>query len=458
MMKKSNLLFWFILVCFGVKAQEFEFTTPVALPGYINEDSEEMMPLVSPDGKFLYFSRVYNEKNKGGEYAGDDIWLSEITDDTIYGAPRNHFPHLNNKDNNVVVGFSEKTDTLYLLNIYGEHHEMLPGVSCAIHEDGKHNWNDPIVWDDNIEFEGDNYMVYIHTTGDVMFLSMQGSAALGKEDLYVAVLEQNGEWSVPLHLGDNINSPGFEISPFLNKSKDTLYFSSDGHGGLGDADIYYSVRQDSTWCNWSDPVNLGEPINSHFYDAFLSIAPNGIHYFVSNRGEHDLSDIYRTRRVYPLKIDSSLLVNDSSLSVTVADSSIINEEVTSEAVVVPVLAKKKLPAVRAIYYKYNGRDVKWVSQHEKIILSQVTEILKGDLDLKVSLIGFASDEGSEGYNQFLSEDRSKSVLYYLVEHGILIDRMTSKGYGEHFPTGDNKTPGGRSKNRRVEIHFFYEKE
>tara|TARA_B100000809_G_scaffold257759_1_gene299914 strand:- start:180 stop:1526 length:1347 start_codon:yes stop_codon:yes gene_type:complete len=446
-MKRNNLLLLLILVCLGASAQDLEFTTPVALPSFINESSEEMAPLVSPDGHYLYFARAYSENNKGGEYAGDDIWVSEITNDTVYALPKNNFPHLNNKDNNVVVGFSEHTDTLYLLNIYGEHHEMLPGVSCATHIDGKHNWNDPIVWDDKIKFEGDNYMVYIHTTGDIMFLSMDGKDALGKEDLYVSTLDKNGGWSEPLHLGENVNSTGFEISPFLSESKDTLYFSSDGHGGLGDADIYYSVREDSSWVNWSDPVNIGAPINSQFYDAFLSIAPNGVHYFVSNRGKHDLSDIYRSRRIYPV-IDSSLFVSDSSLLLTLEETIVT----TKTIIAVPV---KKIPDVRAIYYKYNGRNVKWVSAHEHVILSQVTEILKKDIDLNVKLVGFASDEGSEAYNQILSEDRAESVKEYLVQHGVDSHRLQSKGFGEHFPTGDNKTPGGRSKNRRVEIHFFY---
>lgn len=446
-MKKINLLFCLVLVYVNLNAQELEFTTPVALPDFINESSEEMVPLVSPDGHYLYFARAYSMKNKGGEYAGNDIWLAEIINDTTYGDPKNNFPHLNNKDNNVVIGFSEETDTLYLMNIYGDHNTMLPGVSYAVHGQGKHNWNDPMVWDDKIKFDGDNYMVYVHTTADVMFMSMEGPEAVGKEDLYVATLGEDGEWSEPLHLGDNVNSVGFEVSPFLSKTKDTLYFSSDGHGGLGDADIYYTIRLDSSWNNWSDPVNIGAPINSQFYDAFLSIAPNGIHYFVSNRGEQDLSDIYRARRVF-MPIDSSLLVADSSMSVTV-DGIIATTET-----IVPV-HQKKVPDVRAIYYKYNGRNIQWVTENEKVILAQIAQILKEDTLLNVQLIGFASNEGSEAYNQLLSEDRAKSAKGYMVRNGIDGSRFTSKGYGEHFPVGDNKTPGGRSKNRRVEFHFFY---
>lgn len=448
-MKKINLLVWFTF--FGMLAsaqhQEIEFEKPVALPAHINEASEEMIPLVSPDGKYLYFARVYNEKNKGGEYSGDDIWVSEIVSDTIYEPAKNNFPHLNNKNNNVVIGFSESTDTLYLLNIYGARNEMLPGVSYATHTEGKHHWNDPVVFDDKIKFDGDNYMAYVHTSGDIMFLSMEGHSSLGREDLYVALLGDNGEWSEPIHLGDEVNSEGFEISPFLNASKDTLYYSSDGLGGLGDADIYFTVRLDSTWKNWSAPVNVGAPVNSHFYDAFLSIAPNGIHYFVSNRGEQDLSDIYRSRRIYH-PIDSSLLVSDSSMSVTVDETAVTLETI----IPVPV---KKVPDVRAIYYKYNGRNIKWVSNHEKVILAQILEILKEDPELKIELVGFASSEGTDTYNQKLSEDRAKSAMSYMKDAGIDQSRMTSKGFGEHFPVGDNKTPGGRSKNRRVEFHFYY---
>lgn len=453
-MKKISLLFWVVLLGNLLYGQELLFSEAVALPESINEASEEMMPLVSPDGKYLYFSRVYSEKNHGGEYAGDDIWVSSITNDTVYGKPNNHFSQLNNKNNNVVIGFSQNTDTLFLLNIYGVKQEMLPGLSFATHEEGKHKWLDPEVFDDKIKFKGDNYAAYVHNSKKAVALSMEGEGTVGGEDLYLTLLDERGEWGDPIHLGENVNSAGKEISPFLNETMDTLFFSSDGLGGLGDFDIYFTVRLDSTFTIWSDPLNVGAPINSQFYDAYFSLGLNNMCYFTSNRGEKDLSDLYRSKYQYiPAPPLDDTLVSDS-LATDSLNSDSLGQGETSIAAVVSV--EKKVPDVRAIYYKYNGRNVKWVSKHEKVVLSQIIEILKSDTTLKVELIGFASNEGTEVYNQLLSEDRAKSILNFLVESGIARERFSSKGFGEHFPVGDNKTPGGRSKNRRVEFHFSYE--
>ena len=97
-------------------------------------------------------------------------------------------------------------------------------------------------------------------------------------------------------MGNVLNTAGFEISPFLNKTQDTLFFSSNGLGGQGDADIFYSVKQGS-WTSWSKPVNLGSRINSPKFDAYFIYSGNHL-YWSSNR-ESELSDIYMAMIVTP---------------------------------------------------------------------------------------------------------------------------------------------------------------
>jgi hypothetical protein len=106
----------------------------------------------------------------------------------------------------------------------------------------------------------------------------------------------SGSWSKPKNLGSAVNTSGFEISPFLSQDKKRLYFSSNGHKGLGDADIFYCDRLYNSWDTWSTPRNLGEKLNSKNFDAYFAVYGDSLAYFSSNRnGKY--SDVYRVRVV-----------------------------------------------------------------------------------------------------------------------------------------------------------------
>jgi hypothetical protein len=98
-------------------------------------------------------------------------------------------------------------------------------------------------------------------------------------------------WKAPQSLGATINTSGYEVSPFLSADKKRLYFSSNGHRGQGDADIFYSDRVYESWETWSVPVNLGAVVNSPKFDAYFS-AYDTIGYFSSNR-HGKMADIYQ---------------------------------------------------------------------------------------------------------------------------------------------------------------------
>jgi hypothetical protein len=110
-------------------------------------------------------------------------------------------------------------------------------------------------------------------------------------------------------MGSTLNTSGFDISPFLSKTQDTLYFSSNGHGGSGDADIFYSVKQGS-WTSWSKPTNLGAKINSPKFDAYFIHSGNQI-YWSSNR-ESERSDIYMSYILTPPLVSISCKGTDVS--------------------------------------------------------------------------------------------------------------------------------------------------
>ena len=115
---------------------------------------------------------------------------------------------------------------------------------------------------------------------DVLLFSTQHRDGIGREDLYVS-LADNGIWKAPIHLGTTINTKGAEISPFLSSDRKSLFFSSDGHGGYGQGDLFVAKRLYDSWQVWSRPVNLGKEINSAGYEAYLSIMADSVAYFFS---------------------------------------------------------------------------------------------------------------------------------------------------------------------------------
>src|SRR5690606_21114340 len=98
--------------------------------------------------------------------------------------------------------------------------------------------------------------------GDAIVLSMRGPDARGANDLYVSFYVRDNVWSAPRNIGDAINTPYQETSPFMSPDKRFMYFASNRPGGRGGHDIYVSERLDYTWMHWSPPVLLEGDVNS----------------------------------------------------------------------------------------------------------------------------------------------------------------------------------------------------
>lgn len=277
-----------IVGCTGkAAAQALEFAAPV-LFDVVNSGSEDIFPQLSPDGKTLYFARAFHAENIGGATAGTDIWISKVDAGGRWADPVNAGSLLNTEENNAVVGVNADGKTVYLLNTY----KGLGGVAFSRNMNGEWLKPQPIPFKGIGKHEYVGY--YINPTFDVLLISRVGKHGQGHEDLYVSVKDSLDQWSELVNLGPTINTPGFEIAPFLSTDKRTLYFSSNGHGGEGDADIFSSERLYDSWTVWTKPVNLGPQINSSKFDSYFSIYGDTICYFSSNR-DSKFSEIYRAK-------------------------------------------------------------------------------------------------------------------------------------------------------------------
>lgn len=277
-----------IFVCCELPAQQFEFGDPVKISGGVNSPAEEAMPLLSPDGKKIYFTRALSEQNEGGIYGGQDIWVSERSSGQWSKATNKL--SINTKDNNAIIGIDKEGKTLFFSE--GSHGKRMNGIYMTRIQGTKLTRPEliPIPGIANLDFIG----FYVSPDRDVIFISMKAADSRGEEDLYYTTKDVAGSWLTPKNLGATINTTGFEIAPYLSADKKRLYFSSNGHSGAGDADIFYSDRVYESWETWSVPVNLGPKVNSKKFDSYFSIYGDSVAFFSSNR-DGRYSDLYQVR-------------------------------------------------------------------------------------------------------------------------------------------------------------------
>ena len=338
----------------------------------------------------------------------------------------------------------------------------------------------------------------------------------GNIDIYISVKTDSG-WSDAINLGETINTPYCEYTPFLHPDGKTLYFSSDGHYGLGNLDVFKATRlNDSSWTEWSEPVNLGKEINSPNSDWGYKIATSGELAFFSIYDKPDgfgMSDIYSIE--LPKKAKPNLVITIAG-KITDPDGNPLEAEIkwndltlmkeAGEAKSDPQTGEYFIVLPAGHEYSYNAEKEGYFGKSEHVDLTNkegferysldiilypiidlvtteknsptVEIIVFFDLDkwglqekstpdlnrlvkllgkhqeLKIEIQGHTDNIGTKEYNKILSQKRARSILNYLVGAGIKKERLISKGFGETHPVKTNETEEGREKNRRVEIKFL----
>ncbi|MFZ6000914.1 MAG: OmpA family protein [Bacteroidota bacterium] len=269
------------------------------LDANVNSEYGELNPLLSPDGKTLYFSRRNHPGNVGGVNDKEDIWYSELGADGKWTLAKNMGPEFNNEFPNFVNGVSSATPDgksvlLILGNKYLDNGKMLAGVSLSNNIGGTWTKPKPLNIENDYNFnEKANY--FLTNTRKVLLMSVEREDSRGGRDLYVSFAKNDSLWSEPLNLGSMVNTAGEETAPFLASDDQTMYFSSNGFSGYGGADIYMSKRLDDTWTNWTEPKNMGPDINSRGEDLFFNIPSTSEFAYYSRSQEGENTDIFRAK-------------------------------------------------------------------------------------------------------------------------------------------------------------------
>ncbi len=258
----------------------------------LNSRWDEQNPVLHPDGKTLYFTRANDSLNVGGPRDKGDIWISQLDASGRWSQPFNAGPRVNNELYNSMLGFSPDGNIIFL-NIEKKHEGGLvtvDGIGYSLLRDNE--WSAPQkISVDYYLNRSKNQNGSISRDGRVLLLSMDSYASRGQEDLYVSFYS-NGKWSQPVNLGSDINSSGQEMTPYLSADNQTLYFSSNGHGGKGGRDLFEASRKDESWKSWTKPNNLGEGVNTEGVELFYFIDyRNEIAYYTSTQNSDGYGDI-----------------------------------------------------------------------------------------------------------------------------------------------------------------------
>ena len=257
----------------------------------------------------------------------------------------------------------------------------------------------------------------------------------GTSDIYVSRRNENGDWSEAYRLDDNINTEGNEMAPFIHYDGRTLYFSSDAHLGMGGYDLFVSRRNGNN--EWTDPVNLGYPLNSFGDEINLVVSNDAVKAFVSSKR----SEGFGGYDIYEFDLDEDFRPEIIEI-----------EKKSVEDYYADALEKQGSVVLKNIYFDFDSAELRSDSEDG---INAVYDFLVLNPDKNILIEGHTDDIGSEEYNLKLSEKRAESVKKALINKGISSERIKTKGcgYSQPLPT-NNFDDELKTLSRRVSMSLL----
>lgn len=296
----------YLAACYQSKALEnFEnMRNAINLGSGINSSGDEYFPYLIQDHTLYYTSR---KKLKGDE----NLFISSVEEGTFKkGGPVNG--PFNTSNNEGMATWVRNNKKLFFTAC--NRIDSLRG--CDLWEgsfvEGKPSELKPLpgfLNSDNWESQAT-----ISCDGRTIFFASNQPGGFGGTDIWKSQLDEKGNWSIPINLGPNINTQGDEEAPFITNDGNTLYFSSTGHIGYGEQDIFFSKRINNN--QWGTSINLGNKVNSPYRELGFFLTSDGqTGYFASDKptgnGGMDIYKFYLDSALYspPTTLVQGVLVN-----------------------------------------------------------------------------------------------------------------------------------------------------
>uniref|UniRef100_UPI0040497FAD OmpA family protein n=1 Tax=Fulvivirga sp. TaxID=1931237 RepID=UPI0040497FAD len=272
----------------------------------INSLTDDLCPVVSPDGKTLYFTRQDHPDNINNK---QDIWQADIGENNEISNVQHLDAPLNTAENNTLCSISPDGQRALVLNVFNDDGSVSRGVSMS--KKTASGWGKPIGQKIDNFVNVSNYGEYcLSNSGNILLMTVQRKESIGNKDIFVSFKKGENEWTEPVSLGPDVNTANSELAPFLAADNRTLYYSTAGWPGYGNSDIFVTRRIGDSWTEWTEPQNLGPYLNTPNFDSYYTLSANGEYiYFSSIReGGKGKTDIYRAKLPNSLKPNPVVLV------------------------------------------------------------------------------------------------------------------------------------------------------
>ena len=470
---------------------------PKNLGTSINSPESEYFPSMPIDGKLLVYTRRLNNMNEDffGSEKDNTGWINSVR---LPGG-------INTALNEGAQSISQDGEWLVFTGCNRQDGEG----SCDIYLSYKtpQGWSPAFNLGPNVNSDQWESQPCLSPDKRHLYFASRRFGGLGGSDIYVSNLLPNGKWSRPENLGPEINTTGDEYSPFIHADNGTLYFTSNGHQGYGNEDLFIARKGGDG--KWSKPENLGYPINTIDHEGTLFITADGkTAYYASDRSDSKGGlDIYSFELREDIRPAKTLWVKGkvfdkkttaglpSSVElIDLASKQLISKVQTDETgnylITLPVgkdyafsvnrqgylfysdnyslknkaadsTYQKDIPlqpievdaaiVLRNLFFETNKYDIRPESEVE---LKTVVQFLQDNPAVKIQIEGHTDNVGTPADNQKLSEQRARNTVNHLLEQGIMPQRLVAKGFGATKPIADNKTEEGRAQNRRTELKII----
>lgn len=420
---------------------------PELLKGDVNTKYHESSVAITPDGKRMYFDRsgLFN-----GKYKKDREGISQLS---IY----------------------------YAENING-------------------NWtNIQSVPFNDTEFS--NSHPALSADGNTLYFTSDRPGGIGMADIYKVSIDSKGNFGKPENLGSGINTEGKEGFPYVD-SNGTLYFSSDGHLGMGGLDVFAAEAKGS---GFGEAKNMGLGVNSSSDDFAFSYNPTTEKGYVSSdrKGGKGSDDIYKIEKIESCEVNLIVLVIDANTNMVIPSARLdlydgmenkLKSKTTTdngnESFELPCNQAHVVQAFKEGYesnaetinaskkgekkIKIALRPVEELIVEEKVVLDPIlfdydkhnikpqaafeldklVALMKRNPEMVIKVESHTDNRGNDAYNLTLSNKRAQSTVQYVISKGISADRISGEGFGETKPAikcGEDCTDEQRHQNRRSEF-------
>ena len=442
-----------------------------------------------------------------------DIYTAIANEDGSFQMPSIIEDNINTKYHEGTVSFSPDGNTMYFSreSFYEKVYERDPSTKYkisvlhlykSINQEGQWSEAEPL------SVNGDNYSVKnpsVSADGSTLYFASDKADGYGNFDIYSAAIDENGSVGEATNLGQKLNTEGQEMFPFIS-ANNTLYFSSNGHLGLGGLDVFFAKIVDGK----VGPVrNIGIPVNGNADDFAFSINEETEEGFVSSNREGGMGsdDIYAIKKLQPIcdvlmtvtvrDSKTGLILDGASVSIQDAEGNVFGtktsnaegiveyiiecdvdtklvgskidyesgstvvsgtseEMVSAELLLTPIediiIANKVI--LNPIYFDFDKSNITAQAAFE---LDKLVQLMTKYESIVISAESHTDSRGSASYNLSLSDRRAKTTAQYVISKGIDASRITGSGKGETMPNvdcGGKCTEDQHQLNRRSEFFIL----